>query len=218
MPGLSRRQRIVLVITAALLIPILPFIAIGELPGERWLSANDDNALRFGLLGAGLLASDFLLPIPSSIVGTLLGTRLGFLPGLAWAWSGLILGNLVAYGAGRLLPNRFTDRLPTTPTLLAVFASRPVPVLAEAAALTAGAERVPALAFALTAAAGNLVYALVLAGTGAALLPESILGPGLLIPMLLPAAAWLIWRWLAWRARAPAAPETSPEAQVTGQK
>jgi len=40
------------------------------------------------------------------------------------------------------------------------------------------------------------VYALVLAGNGAALLPGSLLGPGLIIPMLLPAGAWLIWRRL----------------------
>lgn len=201
MARLSRARRFALVLGIALLIPIVPFVLIGEVPGERWLSAADDNALTFGLAGASLLAADFLLPVPSSFVGTVLGARLGFLPGLAWCWTGLTLGNLLAYAAGRLLLSRFGDALPTAPTLLAVFASRPVPVLAEAAAFTAGAERAPLVGFLLAAGAGNLVYALALTGNGAALLPDAVLGPGLLVPMLLPVAAWLAWRWLARRDR-----------------
>ena len=62
--------RISFVILLSILIPIIPFVIIGELPGERWLSATDDNALLFGITGMGLLTSDVLLPIPSSIVGT----------------------------------------------------------------------------------------------------------------------------------------------------
>lgn len=199
MARLSQARRFALVLGVALLVPIVPFLLIGEVPGERWLSAADDDALTFGLAGAGLLAADFLLPVPSSFVGTALGARLGFLPGLAWCWAGLTLGNLLAYAAGRLFLSRFGDALPTTPTLLAVFASRPVPVLAEAAAFTAGAERVSAVGFLLAAAAGNLVYALALTGNGATLLPDAVLGPGLFVPMLLPVAAWLAWRWLARR-------------------
>ena len=207
MPRLSAHQRLAAVIGIALLIPIIPFVLIGELPGERWLSAADDNALAFGMLGAGLLASDVFLPVPSSIVGTLLGARLGFWSGLAWCWAGLTLGNLLAYLAGRLLLSGLGTRLADAPTLLAVFASRPVPVLAEAAAFTAGAGRTPASGFLLAAGSGNLIYALALAGNGAALLPDAVLGPGLLVPMLVPVAAWLIWRWMARRGRAPAQTE-----------
>jgi hypothetical protein len=35
-----------------------------------------------------------------------------------------------------------------------------------------------------------------LALNGAALLPGELLGPGLVLPMLLPVAAWLVWRAL----------------------
>ena len=38
-----------------------------------------------------------------------------------------------------------------------------------------------------------------LAGNGAALLPDALAGPGLILPMALPVAAWLLWRWLARR-------------------
>jgi hypothetical protein len=34
---------------------IVPFAVFGELPGERWLSATDDNALVFGATGTTLL-------------------------------------------------------------------------------------------------------------------------------------------------------------------
>jgi len=187
-------MRHILLIVLALLIPIVPFLIIGELPGEKWLSASGDNALLFGLTGSGLLALDVLLPIPSSIVGTLLGARLGFLPGCLWTWGGLVLGNLVGYLAGRLLLSRLGRGLPETPTLLILFVSRPVPVLAEALTFAAGAGRMPPGHFLITCSIGNAIYALVLAGNGATLIPDAMLGLGLIIPMLLPVVAWTLWR------------------------
>jgi uncharacterized membrane protein YdjX (TVP38/TMEM64 family) len=188
--------RISFVILLAILIPIIPFVIIGELPGERWLSSTDDNALLFGITGMGLLTADVLLPIPSSIVGTMLGARLGFIPGWAWCWLGLMLGNSIGYLTGRLLLSRFAPDIPRTPTLLLLFATRPVPVLAEAMTFTAGAEKMNFVSFLLVSLAGNGLYSVALAGNGAALLPDALVGPGLILPMLLPVAAWLLWRWL----------------------
>ena len=189
-------KRLSIVILLAILIPVIPFVIIGELPGERWLSATDENALLFGVTGMSLLAADVLLPIPSSIVGTMLGARLGFLPGWFWCWSGLMLGNSVGYLTGRLLLSRFAPEIPHTLSQLLLFVSRPVPVLAEAVTFTAGAEKMNFSSFLLISAAGNGLYSLALTGNGAALLPDSVAGPGLILPMLLPAAAWLLWRWL----------------------
>jgi membrane protein DedA with SNARE-associated domain len=194
--------RFALVVIIALLIPILPFAVVGELPGERWLSAADSNALSFGAVGGGLLAADVLIPVPSSIIGSLLGARLGLVAGFLWAWGGLMLGNLIGYAAGRLLLARLARGLPEAPTALVLFASRPVPVLAEAVTFTAGAGRMPLAHFLAVAAAGNALYAGALAGNGAALLPDALAGPGLVLPMLLPVVAWLVWRRLA---RQPAA-------------
>ncbi len=70
------------------------------------MSATDDDALLFGLMGSGLLASDILLPIPSSIVGTLLGARLGFWAGLIAIWTGLMAGNILGYLLARFAPSR----------------------------------------------------------------------------------------------------------------
>ena len=196
---MSKVTRLSFVILLAILIPVIPFIVIGELPGENWLSATDENALLFGFTGMGLLASDVLLPIPSSIVGSMLGARLGFIPGWAWCWTGLVLGNCIGYLTGRLLLARFAPEIPTTPTLLVLFVSRPVPVLAEAVSFTAGAEKLRFLPFLWVTIAGNGIYSLALTGNGAALLPDAITGPGLLLPMLLPVVAWLLWKWLARR-------------------
>jgi uncharacterized membrane protein YdjX (TVP38/TMEM64 family) len=74
-----------------------------------------------------------------------------------------------------------------------------VPVLAEAVCFAAGGARMAFLPFAAASTAGNALYALVLAGNGATLLPDALIGPGLAVPMLLPVAAWLTWRRLAAR-------------------
>lgn len=190
--------RQLIVIIAALLVPIAPFVVIGELPGDRWLSAADDNALLFGLSGTALLAADILIPIPSSILGTLLGARLGFWPGFLCTFGGLLAGNLVGFSLARYASQGLRNWLPPFPattTQAIVFLSRPVPVLAEAVALAAGTTRMPFMRFVALAGAGNLLYAAVLCGNGAAFLPQSIVGPGLVVPMLLPVIAWASWQW-----------------------
>jgi uncharacterized membrane protein YdjX (TVP38/TMEM64 family) len=193
----ARVTRGLLIIAAALCVPLVPFFIIGELPGERWLSAADQHAGLFALTGASLLAIDVLLPVPSSIVGTMLGARLGFLPGFLATFAGLMTGQIGAYAASRWwLARRHATPLPAAPTLTALFLSRPVPVLAEAMALAAGAARLHWGQFLAACGAGNFVYAVALALNGAELVPGAPIGPGLLLPMLLPAAAWLAWQRL----------------------
>ena len=192
-------KQLLIVIAVTLAVPIIPFVIIGELPGERWLSAVDDNSFLFGLSGSGLLMLDILLPIPSSIVGTFLGARLGLLPGFLFTWGGLIVGNLIGFSIARFASGRFRSWLPPFPnstTQAIVFLSRPVPVLAEAVALAAGTTLMPLGRFFLLCAGGNAIYAGVLCANGATLLPDSLIGPGLIIPMALPVVAWSIWQLL----------------------
>ena len=191
---MSPYLRRVTVIIIALLIPIVPFLIIGEIPGEKWLSRADDNAFIFGLTGASLLTSDILLPIPSSIIGTFLGARLGILSGWAWCWSGLMVGNLIGFAAGKYLLKSIKINMSETPTKVILFLSRPVPVFAEAAAITAGAANTSIKQFLIACAAGNAIYAAVLSTNGALLIPQSLAGPGLILPMALPVITWLVWR------------------------
>lgn len=191
---MRRPVRAALIITGALCVPLVPFLMIGELPGERWLSAADDHAAVFALAGAGLLAADVLLPVPSSIVGTMLGARLGSATGFIAAFAGMMCGQVLAYGVSRRLLRNRVGSLAAKPTLAAIFLSRPIPVLAEAVAIAAGAAQLGWSQFLLACGSGNLIYAGALALNGAALIPRDVLGPGLALPMLLPVAAWLAWR------------------------
>lgn len=199
----KKLYRQTLIIIIALLVPIVPFAIIGELPGDQWLSAKDEDAFVFAVTGSAILVLDIVLPVPSSIVGTLLPARLGFWAGFVATWAGLMGGHSLGYWVARLALKRVHATLAEAPTLAAVFVSRPVPVLAEAVAITAGAAAIPFTRFLTACAAGNTIYALVLAANGAALLPDSLLGPGLIVPFVLPVVAWLIWQWSSKRKSAP---------------
>jgi len=188
-------HRTFLLIAVALAIPIVPFVAIGELPGERWLDASGNDAFVFGITGGGLLAADVLIPVPSTIIRTLLGARLGFLSGWLWAWAGLVLGNAVGYAIGRFGLRRLGAALPETPTAVVLILSRPVPVVAEAITFAARGTGMAWPSFLLAVVSANGIFAGLLAANGAALLPDAFLGPGLVLPMALPVAAWLGWRW-----------------------
>ena len=189
MPPLRNYGRLVAVVVTAAVLLSLPFLLIGELPGERWLSAADARAPLFAALGALLLAADVLLPVPSSAVGLMLGARLGLLFGFATCLLGLILGHVIGYGLGRLAPRRWAPSTPRAPSMLGIFLSRPVPMLAEALALSAGATRMPIRHFLMSAALGDAVYAAVLSAAGAELLPTGAYVTALIVPMLLIAVA-----------------------------
>jgi len=192
---MQRTFKILLLIAVVLLIPIVPYLVIGELPGEQWLSATDNSALAFALTGGGLLTLDVILPTPSSIVIALLGGRLGFFAGFLSAWFGLTIGNLVGYGIGRLWPQKLAPDFSESPTLIMLILSRPVPILAEAVAIAAGATRIRFILMFSACAVGNLVYAGVLAANGAALLAADWTGPGIILPLFVPVIGWLLWRW-----------------------
>jgi len=48
--------------------------------------------------------------------------------------------------------------------------------------------------FMLACGSGNLIYGGVLALNGSQWMSGTLIGPGLLLPMFLPVAAWLSWR------------------------
>lgn len=198
---MQKATRLAIIIIVSILLPVLPFLVVGELPGERWLSQTDENALLFAVTGSGLLAADILLPVPSSLIGTALGARLGLVNGAAWCWLGLMSGNIIGYLVGQLFPRRFASDLARKPTEAILFLSRPVPVFAEAAAIAAGANRLGWRVFLVPCLLGNALYSLVLCASAALWLPGSWRGPGLVLPMLLPVALWLLWQRSGWQTR-----------------
>lgn len=147
--------RPLLLLTAVLLVPILPFVLFGPALESRmtaWLDcwvAPRETAM----LVIGLLSTDILLPVPSSLVSTLGGTRLGWLGGTAASWAGMSLGAVLGFALARYGGRPLALRLSSAeelermeglsdrhgPMLLVV--TRAVPVLAEACVLWMGLER-----------------------------------------------------------------------------
>ncbi len=172
----------ILLIAAILVLPVLPFLMLGEsFEGqvEGWL----DESLPPYLVAAmviGLLAGDVFLPVPSSVLGTFAGNRLGFLGATAASWLGLTLGAILAFALaralGRPLALRWTtqeeldriDRLSGRFGPWALVLARPVPVLAEASVLLMGTTRLSWGRFFVVIGLSNLGIAVVYSALGEA--------------------------------------------------
>lgn len=132
---------------------IIPFVVFGHTLEQfaRAFLAKDQDDLMAMLLAGSLLAADAVLPTPSSVIATLLAAKTGFWPAALVNAFSLSLGCVVAFllgrggGAamartGRALPPGFVDWVQRH-GLVAVLLCRPVPVLAEASLIVAGAAR-----------------------------------------------------------------------------
>jgi len=136
-----------------LLAPVVPFLLFGEWAEARieaWLDETLSPVSTAAIV-IGALASDILLPVPSSFVSTLAGSRLGLLAGTGVNWLGMTAGASIGFALarwlGRPLAARFTSAADLArmealaerggPTVLVL--TRPLPVLAEASVLLLGA-------------------------------------------------------------------------------
>lgn len=206
-------------VTFAVLAPLLP---------ESWgdvRSWDDAPRMVVGVTGAALLATDVVLPVPSSLVMVGLGATLGFASGLLAGTAGLTCSAAIGYGVGRLGRSRARAWLGAEHATLGramdrhglalVVASRPVPVLAETVAVLAGCAGMSAGRVVLASAVGSLATAGVYAAVGAGLLARGSLGWWALVGALVLAVdAWLLGH--RWSGR-PAQPETEAgPPQATG--
>lgn len=131
------------------------------------------------LTGLGLLLVDVVLPVPSSLVMTLHGALFGIVAGTLLSLAGSLGAALIGYAIGRRSAPFFERRV--TPVerkraehllsrwgLVAVIASRPIPLLAETVAMLAGVSAINLTRFVLAAAIGSFPPALVYAIAGSA--------------------------------------------------
>jgi uncharacterized membrane protein YdjX (TVP38/TMEM64 family) len=140
-----------------LAVPLVPYFLFGT-DIEVWLHAWKADPPAWPLVAAvvvGLLATDVLLPIPSSLVSTLAGSQLGSLGGAAASWVGMSLGAILGFAIARrwgpwlvrwLTRSEDLDRTSRLieqwgPALLVL--GRGVPVLAEATVLLFGMHGLP---------------------------------------------------------------------------
>ena len=187
---------------------VVPFFLYEE-PISRWtqefVEREDSRWVVGGVLG-GLLATDLLLPIPSSLISTAAGYLLGLWAGSAVTWTGMtaacLIGYLLGATAGREVTRRFVgeEELQRASRAHGRFGDwvivifRAVPVLAEASVLFAGVARMPFGRFVLLTTLANLGIALTYSAVGAyALEVESFL-PAFGAAIALPGVAMLIAR------------------------
>jgi len=206
---MRRATRLLVVLTlAAVTVPLVPFVLFGtrldQLVAE-WLEPRPAPAT-LALLEVGVLAADLLLPVPSSMVATLGGAELGIGLGTACAFLGLTAGSLAGWWLGRaagagplarlgLADRRDLERRQRQLGPLLVVLTRPLPIVAEAAALVAGGSGMRLADFLPAAASGNLVIALLWSAAGAFGRAADSLPLVLVWSLVIPVAlAWLAVR------------------------
>ena len=178
---MRRPLRLLLILAiAAVAVPLVPFLVCGarlDHAVARWLDPLP-TAPVLAAIEIGVLAADLLLPVPSSMVATLGGAKLGIPLGTLCAWLGMTAGSMAGWWLGRVTGRRALAGLAEDEREgllgqqrrwgpLAVVVSRPLPLVAEAAAILAGATGMGWREFLLAAGGGNLAIALVWSIAGA---------------------------------------------------
>lgn len=180
---------------------LVPFFLFGDRIGY-WTQASIEDAddPTVALLAIVLLAGDVFLPVPSSLVSLSVGGALGLWMGSAAIWTGMTLGCLVGWAAGRglLAPvdRAMALQQNSQPTwgVWSLILFRPIPVLAELSVLVTAARGMGLGAHTLACGLANIPIAVIYAHFGAALLGDV---PGALLfaaAVLVSAAALLFQR------------------------
>jgi uncharacterized membrane protein YdjX (TVP38/TMEM64 family) len=198
-----------LLVSIVLLVPIVPFVVFGE-QLETWFDAwSEQHAARHvvAVVVVGLLATDIVLPIPSSMVSTFGGAQLGIIGGTLASWVGMTVSAVVGFAVARWCGpavahalsrpqdvqrlQRASDRYGPVFLVLA----RGVPVFAEASVLLLGLERLSWRRFLPAVAASNLGVALAYSAFGTFASQHEWLPLALGVSVALP----LLWTTLARR-------------------
>ena len=188
---------------AVLLIPVVPFLIWHE-SIDAWARQHFQvsmSPVATATWIVGLLATDIFLPIPSSLISTLGGSRLPPLIAVAASWLGMSIGAALGFAASRLWGRAWALRAMPDPQskylqeressraawLLAT--TRGLPVLAEATVLWLGAHGLTWRQFLPPVLLANLGLAVAYSGLGRvaanhAWLPVA-LGISVALPLLL---------------------------------
>ena len=211
--------RTALIFAAVLLVPVAPLVVLGlsfEEQVEGWLGREWTAAARFALI-AGLLATDIVLPIPSSAVSTYGGGILGTWPATAASWLGMTAGAALGFALARSLGPRFAERMAASgdlermallcrrfgPAALAV--TRALPILAEACVIFVGVNRLSWRRFLPPVVVCNFLVSLVYAAFGEYFRGRDALLSAAIISGTIPLGIALVTRRCLPRGDAPAA-------------
>lgn len=166
-----------LLVVVTLLAVFLAVSALDVVLFEDPRGRLDRRTAGVAAVGVALLVIDAVLPVASSVVmvlhgalfGVVVGTALSLLGATGAALAGVAIGRCgsplldrVVRPRDRVRAERLLDRWGTT----AIVATRPVPLLAEAVAIVAGASRLSWARVAVGAVLGSLPPALLYATAG----------------------------------------------------
>jgi uncharacterized membrane protein YdjX (TVP38/TMEM64 family) len=172
--------RPMIVMSLILLVPIVPFLLFGanfEAWVEQW-SEQPYSKPATALVIIGLLATDILLPTPSSMISTLGGWQLGVVGGTLASWIGMTLGAMIGFALARRWGRPFAVLLSSDEDLermrglsqrfgpAVLIFGRGVPVLAEASVLLMGIHRLSWRRFLPAVLLSNLGIALAYSAFG----------------------------------------------------
>lgn len=172
--------RPLLILAVVLAVPLVPFLIVGERLDQRflgWLEAAPSKPAAAWLV-FGLLASDILLPVPSSAVSTWGGAQLGAALGTLISWAGMSFGAVAGFGLARAVGPPLVRRLSSPDDLeraarladrhgaWVIVLTRAVPLLAEASVLYLGLHAMRWRSFLPAVLLSNLGIALAYSALG----------------------------------------------------
>jgi membrane protein DedA with SNARE-associated domain len=216
--------RLSLIFSTITLLPVIPFLVLGptfEAAAESWVTQTE-NPIWLASLTTMLLALDIFLPIPSSVLGTWLGSQIGWLKATVICWLGLTIGAsmgyILSYRFGSPLAARFSKPLDLQSAqqlaqrfgAITLVLTRGLPILGEALVLVMGVYRLSWWRFFLPVATANLGLSL-----GYSLLGHWASAQGWLPMALALSAAIPLLAFLLFRSRFPSlSPENKPPTKT----
>ena len=196
-----------LLVLLVLVLPIVLLVARGESflqQIQHWTKAPPATETLFACV-VGILAADLFLPVPSGPVSTLAGSQLGLGLGTAASALGMTLGGLVGFALawrwGKPAAQKYCSRrqLEQLTTLCSrhggwiLLATRPLPIIAEAAVLALGALGMGWRDFVPLLVVSNLVLAAGFAYLGATASSQGWLPLALCLSVAVPLVGTALW-------------------------
>lgn len=203
----KQNARLVVIIVVLMVIPFLLLASPVESLVRTW-SQRPTTPFAAWVMVAGLLWADILLPIPSSVVTTFAGAKLGWFQAFLASDAGMMLGSLTAFALGRFATITPLAKLTHEQANLAaastqkwgtwtIVVTRGIPLVAEVVLIYVAAQRIPFRTFLWATLASNTAISL-----GYALLGHwaadrewlaIVLGASGVLPLLL---GFAVRRWL----------------------
>jgi uncharacterized membrane protein YdjX (TVP38/TMEM64 family) len=160
------------------------------------------NTTVTALLSIGLLASDIILPVPSSVLMLLNGKLFGIVNGTIISATGMVLSTVAGYGIGMVFKRRIghfisyrsreeSERIFRRWGFIALIISRPIPLLSESISIITGINRMRPSVMLLSTIAGSVPGAFVYAYYGSMSNNVSTQYFSFLLVLGIAALAWL---------------------------